>query len=413
MARSLHPDPALPRFRCKTSRSTLDRARSGQSAVRWHTARSCPIFSTARCVSTSPSACRSTRLGTPRLSRFAHCGQTLCSLLPVTWRKREVCTSINSACIAKLTNLPAEKGVTLSGGQKQRLSLARALYSRAHTLYIDDVLSALDATVSQHVASSLSKSWLLDGRRIVMVSHNVSLLLPIFEHVIRLDHGSITKTGSAKDLSAEVIAMEEHELEEELARVTSPRESKELSVQEKPESTAPSAGRRVYQEEKRQKGNVLFENYAFLMKSAGGLGYWILFFTIMLVARLSMLKQRYVLEEWTASGSLTNYFVNYYLIVSGVRILLTSIRWFVLYGNATAGFTVRAAAVMHAGMLEAILKAPLRYFDSMPAGRLLNRFSGDIQRLDGVMPESFGRSVMEALTFFTSLIVLGFSLPVS
>ena len=35
-----------------------------------------------------------------------------------------------------------ERGVNLSGGQKARVSLARAMYSRASTLFLDDVLSA-------------------------------------------------------------------------------------------------------------------------------------------------------------------------------------------------------------------------------------------------------------------------------
>lgn len=37
-----------------------------------------------------------------------------------------------------------EKGITLSGGQKARVSLARAVYSRAQIVLLDDVLSAVD-----------------------------------------------------------------------------------------------------------------------------------------------------------------------------------------------------------------------------------------------------------------------------
>lgn len=37
-----------------------------------------------------------------------------------------------------------EKGITLSGGQKARVSLARAVYSRAQNVLMDDVLSAVD-----------------------------------------------------------------------------------------------------------------------------------------------------------------------------------------------------------------------------------------------------------------------------
>lgn len=37
-----------------------------------------------------------------------------------------------------------EKGITLSGGQKARVALARAVYSRAKIVLMDDILSAVD-----------------------------------------------------------------------------------------------------------------------------------------------------------------------------------------------------------------------------------------------------------------------------
>lgn len=37
-----------------------------------------------------------------------------------------------------------EKGLTLSGGQKARITLARAIYSQAQILLLDDVLAALE-----------------------------------------------------------------------------------------------------------------------------------------------------------------------------------------------------------------------------------------------------------------------------
>ena len=47
-----------------------------------------------------------------------------------------------------------ERGVNVSGGRKQRISIARAIYSGADVILLDDPLSALDATVAQQVYSS-------------------------------------------------------------------------------------------------------------------------------------------------------------------------------------------------------------------------------------------------------------------
>ena len=41
-----------------------------------------------------------------------------------------------------------ERGITLSGGQKARVTLARAVYSRASILLLDDVLAALEYVIS-------------------------------------------------------------------------------------------------------------------------------------------------------------------------------------------------------------------------------------------------------------------------
>lgn len=46
-------------------------------------------------------------------------------------------------------------GVSLSGGQKQRLALARAVYSKAEVILLDDVFAGQDAVTEEHVFQSL------------------------------------------------------------------------------------------------------------------------------------------------------------------------------------------------------------------------------------------------------------------
>ena len=44
-----------------------------------------------------------------------------------------------------------ERGVNISGGQKARISLARAIYSDADIILLDDPLSAVDTEVANKI----------------------------------------------------------------------------------------------------------------------------------------------------------------------------------------------------------------------------------------------------------------------
>lgn len=63
-----------------------------------------------------------------------------------------------------------ENGTSLSGGQKARVALARALYSKAPLLLLDDIFSALDAKTAAGVWKHCFCSDLLKGRTTVLVT---------------------------------------------------------------------------------------------------------------------------------------------------------------------------------------------------------------------------------------------------
>jgi ABC-type multidrug transport system fused ATPase/permease subunit len=62
-----------------------------------------------------------------------------------------------------------EKGMTLSGGQKARVSLARAIYSKAEIIILDDVLSALDVHTSRWIVDNCFRGDLVTGRTMLIV----------------------------------------------------------------------------------------------------------------------------------------------------------------------------------------------------------------------------------------------------
>ena len=98
------------------------------------------------------------------------------------------------------STLVGEKGVTLSGGQKQRISLARALYSNSRHVILDDCLSAVDSHTAKHIFEHCIMGPLMVGRTCILVTHNISLCVPLSHHVVVLGNGKIIAQGPPGDV---------------------------------------------------------------------------------------------------------------------------------------------------------------------------------------------------------------------
>ncbi|HEV7357415.1 MAG TPA: ABC transporter ATP-binding protein [Steroidobacteraceae bacterium] len=90
-----------------------------------------------------------------------------------------------------------ERGVKLSGGQRQRIGLARALYTDASVLIMDEATNALDSLTEQELIATLLR---LRGRyTIILIAHRLSTLRGC-DVIIELDRGMITASGTYVEL---------------------------------------------------------------------------------------------------------------------------------------------------------------------------------------------------------------------
>lgn len=94
-----------------------------------------------------------------------------------------------------------ERGMDLSGGQRQRLGIARALYSDAFILVMDEATSSLDGQTEESVAAAIRE---LEGEMtIIAVAHRLSTIRS-FDTICYLAGGRIVATGGFEELQRAV-----------------------------------------------------------------------------------------------------------------------------------------------------------------------------------------------------------------
>jgi ABC-type bacteriocin/lantibiotic exporter with double-glycine peptidase domain len=87
-----------------------------------------------------------------------------------------------------------EKGINLSGGQKARVSLARAVYSEAEIILMDDPISALDANVKKKIFKEVFQG-LLKNKTRILVTHAVDFL-HLADRLVIMKDGKIQAQGT-------------------------------------------------------------------------------------------------------------------------------------------------------------------------------------------------------------------------
>ena len=73
--------------------------------------------------------------------------------------------------------------------------------------------------------------------------------------------------------------------------------------------------------------------------------------------------------------------------------------------------SVRAGCILHASLMRNIIASPMIFFDTTPVGRVLNRFSKDVDVIDNMIARSFHSWLGCVLRCITVPIVIGYTTP--
>ncbi|PSS37122.1 hypothetical protein PHLCEN_2v995 [Hermanssonia centrifuga] len=284
------------------------------------------------------------------------------------------------------------------------------------------VLAALDVHTAQWIVDKCFQGDLIQGRTVILVTHNVALATPIAEYVVCLSpDGGVLSTGSlssalAKDkkLSAEV-AKESKQLEEADQQITEP----------KPNVAAQNSDGKLVVAEEISVGHVgwtalklLFSNTS--SGTAGLVVFWVVYFGALFFSKLAITTESWVLALWARQyeihmGDPSEVSVSRYLslyVIIFVFSLITSAISFTVFVFGT----VRASRVIHKILIETLLRSTLRWLDKTPSSRIITRCTQDIAAIDANVVGFFNNLVhmtFDILLKFCAVIIMSpiFTLP--
>lgn len=301
-----------------------------------------------------------------------------------------------------------EKGISLSGGQKQRISLARMVYFNPDIAIMDDPLSAVDSQVGSTLFYDCILDGLLKDKTRILVTNQLNILAYV-DQIIVLDEGRVVERGTYQELLSkdtdfsDLLKKYSNDESEDEAASDSDSDSESDSDDD---SQAPLAKKKektakLHSEEKRD--GVSAKVYWAYAKACGGISFLLLASSFMLFTEYSRIIRSFVLRDWTTSPDVGafDYYILKYSGLAGLQALSACANtcMFVWGGY-------RAAKVIHEGALAKIIRSPMSFFDSTPVGRILNRFSKDLDVVDSYVAEEFNALIVTFAVIISTVILI-------
>ncbi|KAK6937713.1 ABC transporter-like, ATP-binding domain [Dillenia turbinata] len=324
-----------------------------------------------------------------------------------------------------------DRGINLSGGQKQRVQLARALYQDSDIYLLDDPFSAVDA----HTGSELFKEYIMTAlamKTVVYVTHQVEFL-PAADIIVVLREGCIIQAGKYAELlqagtdfrtlvsahheAIESLDIPSHSSEDSDAsnptngqavlkkncsangndinsfakEVTEGASASDQKAIKEKKKAKRSRKKQLVQEEERERGRVSMKIYLSYMAAA----YKGLLIPLIILSQALFQILQIASSWWMAwanpqtPGDEPRTSAMVLLLV--YMALAFGSSWFVfIRAVLVATFGLAAAQKLFKKMLNCVFRAPMSFFDSTPAGRILNRVSIDQSVVDLDIPFRLG-----------------------
>lgn len=311
-----------------------------------------------------------------------------------------------------------ERGITVSGGQKQRINIARAIYFDTDIVLMDDPLSAVDAHVGKHLFDEAICGLMKDKCRI-LATHQLHVL-SLCDRVVWMDDGLIKAVGTydelmktqegfrslvgeyGQDKLEDVQGGEIKEVDKKhftdtggdagseksdmrlIARVESSKRTTIKPLMQTEERATSSVGWKVYKAYIEDSGTIL---------TAPGLMF------VLLLSQGANLMTTLWLSYWTSDKfGLKNH--TYAGIFGALGIAQSASMFLFAFWLTVAGTT--SSKRLSERAMERVLRAPMSFFDTTPIGRIINRFSKDVDVMDNILTDSLRMYLLTLASMYSS-----------
>lgn len=279
----------------------------------------------------------------------------------------------------------AIKGVSLSGGQRWRIALARALYSQASILLMDDVLSAVDAEVREWIVDKALCGDLAAGRTRVLVTHHEAQVIARASYRLHVCDGTAKGKLLPQTQPRSVATSEAKQTDVKANKSVMPPEKKKDANVEKLATEIPATN------DATKNVPPLLPRYRTYFHVSGGFSSWTLALLFVVICEWSNMAASSRLKEWVDESTLQNSSLQYfsssgaYYLAKSAHVVLLSIKtlvWFRLHRIASKR--------VFANITTKIFGARLQWLESTSHGEILRRYGPDMRNVDEVVAYDLG-----------------------
>ena len=244
------------------------------------------------------------------------------------------------------------------------------------------------------------------GKTVILVTHAIQYL-PQCDSVIVMDSGKIAETGTYDELMSldgKLTALvETYETETGTPRTQAKADGAgedgdgDGDEEKDTQKNRKDDDGELVEEEKRDEGRVKLSVYVAYIRAAG-FGMFMFVILLFMVFPATGMATSYWLVYWSEDKlGWTQYeYVAVYALIA-----LGSIASIVCRQIFRTMLAVKAAKTMHEDLLASVARAPLSFFHTTPAGRIINRFSSDQSTVD----ENFFNSFCGVFRNFFKLLI--------